>query len=89
MADCVYLKLSESCLAEKKKVRIKDVATVVSGNPDAKYDIEKMELAEFYWYKGAEGDLCNVHYRTDTAEIPRAAGGSTWGDGCSGILQDL
>ncbi len=47
MADCVYLKLSESCLAEKKKVRIKDVATVVSGNPDAKYDIEKMELASF------------------------------------------
>ena len=88
MADCVYLKLSESCLAEKKKVRIKDVATVVSGNPDAKYDIEKMELVSFTGTK-EQKVISNVHYRTDTAEIPRAAGGSTWGDGCSGILQDL
>lgn len=47
MADCVYLKLSESCLAEKKKVKIKDVAAVFSGNPDLKYGIEKLELMSF------------------------------------------
>lgn len=47
MADHVYIKLSESCLADNKKVRIKDVATVVSNNPDMKYDIEKTELFSF------------------------------------------
>lgn len=47
MADRVYIKLSESCLADKKKVRIKDVAVVVSDNPDAKYGIEKIELMSF------------------------------------------
>lgn len=47
MADIVYIKLSESCLAEKKKVRIKDVATVVSDDPDAKYGVEKLELMNF------------------------------------------
>lgn len=47
MADHVYIKLSESCLADNKKVRIKDVATVVSNNPDMKYGIEKTELFSF------------------------------------------
>lgn len=47
MADHVYIKLSESCLADNKKVRIKDVATVVSNNPDMKYGIEKTELFNF------------------------------------------
>lgn len=47
MADHVYIKLSESCLADNKKVRIKDVATVVSNNPDMKYGIEKTELFRF------------------------------------------
>lgn len=47
MADLLYLKLSESCLAEKKKVRVKDVATVMCKNPDIKYGVEKLELMTF------------------------------------------
>ena len=46
MAELLYLKLSESCLAEKRKVKIKDVATVLSPNPDIKYGVEKLELIE-------------------------------------------
>ncbi len=33
MAELLYLKLSESSLAEKRKVKIKDVATVLSPYP--------------------------------------------------------
>ena len=47
MAELLYLKLSESCLAEKRKVKIKDVATVLSPNPDIKYGVEKLELMSF------------------------------------------
>lgn len=47
MADLLYLKLSESCLAEKKKVRVKDVATVMCRNPDIKYGVEKLEIMTF------------------------------------------
>lgn len=47
MADLLYLNLSESCLADKKKVTIKDVATVVCRNPDVKYGAEKLEVMTF------------------------------------------
>lgn len=47
MADVVYLQLSESVLAEKRKVTIKDVSKVVSENLDLKCKIEKIELINF------------------------------------------
>lgn len=47
MADLLYLKLSESCLADRKKVKIKDVATVQCRNPDIKYGVEKLEVMSF------------------------------------------
>ena len=63
MADHVYIKLSESCLADNKKVRIKDVATVVSNNPDMKYGIEKTELFSFTGTK--EQKVISVMYRIE------------------------
>jgi stage V sporulation protein AA len=47
MGDVVYLKLSESCLAEKRKVKVKDVAKVVCHNPDVKFAVESMEIMSF------------------------------------------
>ena len=60
MADILYLKLSESCLAEKRKVKIKDVATVMSQNPDLKYGVEKLELMNFSGSK--EQQVISVMY---------------------------
>lgn len=60
MADILYLKLSESCLAEKRKVKIKDVATVMSKNPDLKYGVEKLELMNFSGSK--EQQVISVMY---------------------------
>ena len=42
MAEMVYLQLSESVLAEKRKVLIRDVSKVVSDNLDMKNKIEKI-----------------------------------------------
>ena len=47
MADIVYLKLSESCLADKKKVKVKDVAKVLSANADLRFGVENLELMSF------------------------------------------
>ena len=60
MAELLYLKLSESCLAEKRKVKIKDVATVLSPNPDIKYGVEKLELMSFSGSK--EQQVISVMY---------------------------
>lgn len=47
MADLIYLKLSESVLAESRKITIKDVSKVVCDNPEMKYGTEKIELMNF------------------------------------------
>ncbi len=47
MADFIYLNLSESVLAEKRKVTIKDVTKLVCDNPDVKCGVEKIELMNF------------------------------------------
>ncbi|MGN0395255.1 MAG: stage V sporulation protein AA [Coprococcus sp.] len=47
MADLLYLNLSESVLAESRKVTIKDVSKLVCDNPDVKYGAEKIELMNF------------------------------------------
>ena len=47
MAGQVYLQLSESCLAEKRKIKIKDVAKVLGSDPELRYGIEKIELMSF------------------------------------------
>ena len=47
MADLLYLSLSESVMAESRKVRIKDVSKIVCDNPDIKYGVEKLELMNF------------------------------------------
>ena len=60
MADIVYLKLSESCLADKKKVKIKDVAKVLSANADLKFGVEKLELMSFSGSK--EQQVISVMY---------------------------
>lgn len=44
MADLLYLNLSESCLAEKRKVCVRDVADIVCGNPDIKHGAERLEV---------------------------------------------
>ena len=43
----VYLQLAENVLAERRKVRIKDVSKVVADNLDLKNRIEKLELMNF------------------------------------------
>lgn len=60
MADLVYLKLSESCLADKKKVKVKDVAKVLSANADLKFGVEKLELMSFSGSK--EQQVISVMY---------------------------
>lgn len=60
MADIVYLKLSESCLADKKKVKVKDVAKVLSANADLKFGVEKLELMSFSGSK--EQQVISVMY---------------------------
>lgn len=60
MAEIVYLKLSESCLADKKKVKIKDVAKVLSANADLKFGVEKLELMSFSGSK--EQQVISVMY---------------------------
>lgn len=47
MAYVIYIKLSESVLAENRKVTIKDVSKVICENPDIKYEVEKIELMTF------------------------------------------
>ena len=47
MAYMVYLQLAENVLAERRKVRIKDVSKVVADNLDLKNRIEKLELMNF------------------------------------------
>ena len=48
MAELLYLKLSESCLAEKRKVKIKDVATVLlhleTSIPTAVKEFERIKV---------------------------------------------
>ena len=60
MAEIVYLKLSESCLADKKKVKVKDVAKVLSANADLKFGVEKLELMSFSGSK--EQQVISVMY---------------------------
>lgn len=60
MADLVYLKLSESCLADKKKVKVKDVAKVLSANADLKFGVEKLEIMSFSGSK--EQQVISVMY---------------------------
>jgi stage V sporulation protein AA len=60
MGDVVYLKLSESCLAEKRKVKVKDVAKVVCHNPDVKFAVESMEIMSFSGTK--EQQVVSVMY---------------------------
>lgn len=60
MADIVYLKLSESCLADKKKVKVKDVAKVLSANADLKFGVEKLEIMSFSGSK--EQQVISVMY---------------------------
>lgn len=60
MADLVYLKLSESCLADKKKVKVKDVAKVLSANADLKFGVDKLELMSFSGSK--EQQVISVMY---------------------------
>ena len=60
MADIVYLKLSESCLADKKKVKVKDVAKVLSANADLRFGVENLELMSFSGSK--EQQVISVMY---------------------------
>lgn len=60
MADLVYLKLSESCLAQKRKVKVADVATVWCKNPDIRYAVEKLEIMNFSGTK--EQQVVSVMY---------------------------
>lgn len=60
MADLVYLKLSESCLVDKKKVKVKDVAKVLSANADLRFGVEKLELMSFSGSK--EQQVISVMY---------------------------
>lgn len=47
MAYMVYLQLSESVLAEKRRVTVKDVSKVVSDHPELTAHIERLELMNF------------------------------------------
>ena len=63
MADIVYLQLSESVLAEKRKVTIKDVSKVVSENLDLKCKIEKNRTDEFFnQFQRTAGDFDSGYY---------------------------
>ena len=60
MAGQVYLQLSESCLAEKRKIKVQDVAKVLSTDPELRYGIEKIELMSFSGNK--EQQVISVMY---------------------------
>ena len=47
MAHKVYLQISQSVLAEKRKVTVKDISQVVSDDAELKNKIEKLELMNF------------------------------------------
>ena len=89
MAELLYLKLSESCLAEKRKVKIKDVATVLSPNPDIKYGVEKLELMSFSGSKEQTGHIGDVHSAGDTGALPGLPDTDHRGNGRGCVLQDI
>lgn len=89
MAELLYLKLSESCLAEKRKVKIKDVATVLSPNPDIKYGVEKLELMSFSGSR--EQQVISVMYilQVIPGALPGLPDTDHRGDGRCRVLQDI
>lgn len=66
MADFVYINLSESVLAKKRKVKIQDVATIWCSNPDIKNAVEKLELMSFSGTK--EQKVISVMYIIELIE---------------------